>query len=138
MRRIQASDVLERGGERGGDERERGQDRDRVPVHGPGQAVEAVPAEAGAPVLPRLEEGEGEAGGDEEQRRREPRAAPSRSGGAGASASSARSRTPSAASPTDGGRKRDPEHGRADDHERQCRPAGPPSKACASGDGESA
>ena len=46
VRRIQREDVLARGDERRGERREREQDRDRVAVHRPDEAVEAVPAEA--------------------------------------------------------------------------------------------
>ena len=68
--------------EGGGGERERGQQRDRVAVHRPDQAREAVEADPGSPVQVRLEHGKGERAGE---RRARPRAAR-----AGAGATSAR------------------------------------------------
>ena len=53
-------------GERGRQQRERGQDRDRVPVHRPDDAGEAVEAEPRTPVQIRLEVREGEAARDVE------------------------------------------------------------------------
>src|SRR5207253_1812850 len=41
-----------------GDERERGEERDRVAVYRPDEAVEPVPTEPGAPVEVRLEQRE--------------------------------------------------------------------------------
>ena len=116
--------VLERCSERGGDQRERRQDRDRVPVRGPGQAVEAVPAEAGAPVLPRLEQGEREAGRDEEDSGAddEPREAKRRRRGV-------RQQRPLAHAesrePDDGGRDDDSQNDRNDRDDRQRRAPGP-------------
>ena len=46
-----------------------GEERDRVAVDRPDEAVDAVPAEPGTPVEVRLDEGEGERARDEEQRR---------------------------------------------------------------------
>ena len=51
------------------DEHERGDDRDRVAMHGADQAAEPVPAEPGAPVDRRLEEREAERGRGEERQR---------------------------------------------------------------------
>ena len=74
--------VLDRLGQRGRGERERGEQRDRVPVHRPDQAREAVEADPGAPVQVRLEQREGERAGEVERRPRGARA--------GAGAASAR------------------------------------------------
>src|SRR6188472_995365 len=62
-----ADQVLERLGQRGCGERERGEQRDRIPVHGPDKAREPVEAEPGTPVQVRLEEREGERARDVER-----------------------------------------------------------------------
>ena len=83
------------------DERERGEDRDRIAVNGPEQAGQAVPAEPLAPVDRRLEHRERERRRDEERRDARRRAVPGRSRGGATSrrpSSRSRSRTASAAS----------------------------------------
>ena len=52
-------------GARGGDERQRGEERNRVAVHRAGEAAEPVPAEAPAPVDVRLEQRERRRGRDD-------------------------------------------------------------------------